>query len=414
MGETNQNKTNLIEIKDQEKTENKDSHKWYPYSEIEDLLPRYFMFFKSKWIILIHFSFSAIIILFELIFRFTNELYNQRPVNIYASIFTPILSTIGLAIYILILRLFFVYSISTRDEIINELDIKPKQEAKEESKSSSKVLDISINFRIILAIILPVIFTLIAGIFYIRTFIQIGPGYYYPNIPVSTFLIMLKMTYSLFQVFIYGNLGFLLAIPLNIVGNFPKEIDLDNLVLRPSQDDPSGGFKKLGRLVISVSFAIIILFIITAVIEGVELIVQRLITEPFIPMKESVLEIESIFEGLAPLIIVISLSIIVGLLASMIFDPYNELLEKYKKKRLKPLLQKKYEILQKIFNENSQAKMSNKQLNELQKCNYLINEINSISKRLIRFTLLVTIFGSGFLPAIITIIFKVIEIFVLK
>lgn len=414
MRETNSDRTKLDEIKDNENTESKDSHIWYTYSEIENLIPKYFMFFKSKWIILIQISFSAIIILFELIFRFTNELYSQRPVNIYVSIFTPILSAIGLVIYIFILRLFFIYSISTRDEIINELDIKPKQVTKEESKSRSKVFDFIKRIRIILYIILPIICILIIGIFNIRSYIQIGPGYYYPNMPISTFMIILRMIYSLFQFFTYINLGILIAIPINIIKNFPKEIDLDDLVLKPSQNDPSGGFRNLGLIVIKVTFVMIFLIIILAVIDGIELIVQRLITEPFTPMKENVLEIESLFEGLAPLIGFILFSMLVGLLAYLILDPYNIMLKNYKKKRLKPLLEKKHEILQKVFNENSQAKMSNRQLNELQKCNYLMTEINSISNWPVRFTLLVTILGSGFLPAIIIIIFKVIEVFVLK
>ena len=108
MGETNTDKTNFKELDAQEKTKNKYSHKVNTYSKILFLLFKYLMFFKSKWVIFIQIAFSAIIILFELIFRFTNELYRERPVNIFSSIFTPILMTIGLAIFLFTVRFFLI------------------------------------------------------------------------------------------------------------------------------------------------------------------------------------------------------------------------------------------------------------------------------------------------------------------
>jgi len=53
-------------------------------------------------------------------------------------------------------------------------------------------------------------------------------------------------------------------------------------------------------------------------------------------------------------------------------------------------------------------------MNDLQKSNLLINEINSISNWPTRNRFIVYILSSGFLPAIITIIFKSIEVFVLN
>lgn len=223
-----------------------------------------------------------------------------------------------------------------------------------------------------------------------------------------------REVFSILTTFVISCCGIYLGLFLGVLILFPQKIEFKSLVLKPTQDDPSGGFKKIGQLIIGTSFSIIFLNIIGITLSGIGNIVQKILIEPLTPMEENILDFKRFGENYIWIFIIVAFSILIGIYAYITLMYYNDLLKKYKRNRLNPFLEKKFEVISKIVNYESKLKITNKDWNELQKYDYFIKEINSISNWPVRFTFIVTIFGTGFLPAILTLIFKLIEIFVLK
>lgn len=384
---------------------------WITLHEILSVFPKFVRFFQSNWIILAQTIFTVILGTLEITFYLINDQYKNRPVSIYSRVFTPILTLIGVIIIVYSARLFFKKCVEKTDEIINYLNIEFKFEKKVKvpQKSYRKL-----RFRITMIItLIPLVIILIFISISISSLIQKGTGFYYPDIVISYFMILIKEIYYGFSIIIFTYNIALVSFGIGCLNSFAESLDISKLTLKPTSKDKTGGFREIGKIVRNISLIFVIIVMVQTIISIIEKTVQLIITESYILIQEDIFVTNSQFEYLALVFLTIILIFIILYILYVGLKPYNTLIKYYKNRKLKSLYESKNNLVNKIFEKDSNLKITNKDYNELQKCDYLINEVESIDNWPLSLSRILVIFSSGMLPAIITLVFKIIEIFVL-
>jgi len=407
MGEGNQEFSNSVElISDNE--EEVSFRYWTTLYDFENIWPKLFRYFISKWNILVLWIISILIIIFEIIFHFTSESYRNRPVNLWVAIITPLIIASLISISILIVQNFKNKTFEKRNLIINKLKIKTKIRTIKVKNFKQRKITNTINF-----IFLGVILLVLGGIPLVRLIIR-GPGFYNPNTAIGYFMASIKICLNILCSCTIQIIVMILSSCIGVISAFPKDLDQEKLYLKPTKYDRSGGFKPIGQFMLWHFIVLILIYSIHQIINGIEVIIQVLITEPLTVVTKDTLITSNFTEKFIPFLLIIFATFMVSIYILITLTSYKNLIKNYKEKKLKPLLEKKHKIIENSITDETKIKLTNANLTELNKLDYLINELNSVSNWIISFRGVIAILGSGLLPAIITVIFKVIEIFVLK
>lgn len=388
-------------IIEKEKPEEKE---WLTYDEFKKYFTRFTQFFIwNNWTSFIIFLILVIEIILEIIFRLVNDQYGSRPSNWYTSLLSPLLLIGPFFISILLIRYLYKKFFEERDKIINDLNISYVPTESYKPREQKLLFKLGNEISIFL---IPIVFSIVALTTELKKIFSIGVGVYFPNTPIGYFMIIYKiMIFILFafiltsQSMIFNPISFQMEI-------FRKRIDEKKIILKPSNQDPSGGFKEIGLLAIKIFGLISCIYLFYSILLIIEFFGNIHIFEQL--SQQTLNNSEYPIGIIIFLILMPLLNFLLNGIVNLI--PYNQLLKRYKNYQLQLLFKKKNLLISKSL-KKANINIAEKDMKTLQKIDYLIKEIESISNWPISFKFYASIFSSSLLPGLIALIITLLRLY---
>ncbi|MBD3193244.1 MAG: hypothetical protein GF308_21600 [Candidatus Heimdallarchaeota archaeon] len=294
--------------------------------------------------------YHLIAISLDFIFRQINTAYASRSVTIlenlgnqaYFAILTMVIAIVGQKIHknYIILQ----YELTNRFKL--KEDIKIGVYHKIFSKRNQIIIWFLSALFVAWSVSLPFIYGIPEG---------------YPDITISYIYEVWLATSSLLTNYLEISLGLMLIYMAIFIIRFPKKIK--ELELEPKYHDKSGGFKSVSKFLLTLCVIITSVCLVTFIIRYIVYLQSGQIQYVFVV---------GIIVGIIPVISFLFLFIIPQI-------SYHKLLKSYKFEKISDLWEKKNVVLKETLNEEDMEKQDHDKIEQIQRYNVLISEIEQIS-----------------------------------
>ena len=370
------------------------------------------------WLVLV-----IIGIILELTFRFTNELYMNRPVNIFFSIGGILfIGFCGLLVSITYPRFYKQLAkiikknniLYQKDQPLETVFQNPKLSLRKKTRFLIKTGLIQMTkFSHIINLFLHAVISILTIIMIFATIISYniqGVGLLFPAIPISFVMLNYQaITFTLFTAILYMTIFIPFFFAIIIVGVILR-VDVKKLRIYPSKKNHFIVFTNIGKLIAKVSFTILITALIFEVITAIETILGLYIIRSATPLYM----VNQLFSVSLTVRIIASLTPLIYFLIVFLTPQYFILrkIKYYKINKLKPLEERKLELMNKILSGDIEETNRKKNLEELSEIDYIRDQVYSVNNWVFNYKTYVSIFISSLLPIIITIVSKILDIYV--